>query len=326
MAGVVKTVNGGADWQFSNAIKDNKEATLSGLNISKLDFDSQNHEVVYVGSYTGGLFKSEDSGGTWAKILSKIYVYDFAVHPVDPKTIYVAGYYDGKGRVLKTVDSGATWQEIYNEAGSENPVRAIALNQNSPNQLFIGTHSGNVIKSADGGNSWQLAQNFKDRINRIMWQSGGIYVLARGKGLFRSPNYAASFEDLSASLTGGSSLLDSVSSNSIEAFSQAFVDSVASGLIYLTTSEGLYKTTDDGKTWTKINLPVKSSESYARAIAIARNSSNIVYTSVGATVYKSVDAGANWQTQAIATNGFINYILVDPQLPQIAYAGIFVQE
>jgi hypothetical protein len=162
--GVVKSVNGGADWQFSNAVKDSKAGQISGLNIARLDFSPQSREVLYAGTYNGGLYKSEDSGATWQRILSKIFVYDFAVHPQDPKTIYVAGYYASHGKVLKTTDGGAAWQEIYNEASQENAVRAMALNPSAPNEIIIGMTSGNIIKSYDSGVSWRLANNFGDRV------------------------------------------------------------------------------------------------------------------------------------------------------------------
>ena len=36
--GIVKTVNGGADWQFSNAVKGNAAQSLTSLNIAKIAF------------------------------------------------------------------------------------------------------------------------------------------------------------------------------------------------------------------------------------------------------------------------------------------------
>jgi photosystem II stability/assembly factor-like uncharacterized protein len=72
------------------------------------------------------------------------------------------------------------------------------------------------------------------------------------------------------------------------------------------------------------DLPVKPDQAKAYSIAIAKQSSNIVFTSVGSTIYKSLDGGKTWQTQGIATTGLINYVLIDPQLPQVVYGGIFV--
>ncbi|MFA5990647.1 MAG: hypothetical protein WC794_00165 [Candidatus Doudnabacteria bacterium] len=323
--GVLKSVNGGADWQFANRIASSTTVSLAGLNIAKLSFSPQNRETLFMGSYTGGLYKSEDSGGSWKNILSKIYVYDFVISPYDVKTIYVAGFYADHGRVLKTTDGGASWNQVYNEESAANAVRAIAINPNNPSQLVIGMTSGSVVKSADGGMSWQLANNFSDRINRVLWQNGNVYVLTKTKGLFKSSGFADNFTDLTETLSKTFSLQNlSYNKDTIDSFSQVFVDFSTPTLIYTTTNKGVFKTVDEGKTWTKQNLPVKPDESEAKAIAIAPSTSNIVYSSVGSTIYKSIDGGETWQTQSITSAGFINYILIDPQLPQIVYAGIYV--
>ncbi|MDE2311617.1 MAG: hypothetical protein KGJ93_00805 [Patescibacteria group bacterium] len=323
-AGVVKTVNGGADWQFSNVLKGGS-ANIGQLNIAKLDFDPSNRETVFVGSYSGGLYKSEDSGASWTNILSKIAIYDFAINSGDPKIIYAAGIYASQGKVLKSVDGGASWQQVYNDAGQNNAVRVVALNPQAPQQLIIGTNSGSLIKSADGGQTWQLMANFSDPVMRVFWQPNAVLVLLKTKGLFSggfASAQAGDFQELTKSIVK-TSPTDYLYTEPF-AFNQGFVDSVTGSLIYLTTSRGLYKSTDGGQTWNQLALPVKQTESNARAITIARTSSNLVFTSVGSVIYKSTDGGASWQTQNIPTSGFINYILTDPQLPQIAYAGIYV--
>jgi len=322
-AGVVKTVNGGADWQFSNKFKDNPKVSLNTLSIAKLDLDPQNRETVFAGSYNGGLYKSVDSGGSWTEILSKIFVYDFAIDPYNPKVIYAAGYYGVNGKVIKTIDGGASWQEVYNEATAQNSVRAIALNPLNTNQLVIGTGSGTVVRSSDGGMSWQLMTNFQDQVNRIFWQNESVYVLAKTKGLFKAPSAGGPFLEITTSLAKSNNISNFNATDNISSFSQAYLDPVSNSLMYLTTSKGLYKSTDGGQTWTLINLPVKTDDVTTRAIAVAKSSSNIVYTNVGSTIFKSLDGGKNWQTHKIATTGFINYILIDPNLPQVAYAGVY---
>ncbi len=323
--GVLKSVNGGADWQFANRIANSTTASLAALNISKLAFSPNNRETLFVGSYTGGLYKSEDSGGDWKNILSKIYVYDFVISPYDPNVIYAAGYFADHGRVLKTTDGGASWNQIYNEESAANAVRAIAVNPNNPSQLVLGMTSGSVVKSADGGMSWQLANNFSDRINRVLWQNGNLYVLTKTKGLFKSAGFADNFTDLTETLSKTFSLNNlAYNKETIDSFAQVFVDFSSPSLIYLTSNKGVYKSTDEGKTWAKQNLPVKPDESDAKAISIAPSSSNIVFVSVGTTIYKSTDAGQTWQTQSITSAGFVNYLLVDPQLPQIVYGGIYI--
>jgi photosystem II stability/assembly factor-like uncharacterized protein len=323
-AGVYKTLNGGSDWKPANALKTGSVG-ISSAYISKLGFDPNNSQTVFAGSYTNGLFESNDSAGTWTNILSNINVYDFAVSPQNSKIIYAAGFYGGAGRVVKTTDGGASWNEVYHEASATNPVRSIALNPQNPSEVVIGTASGSVIKSSDGGISWQLAKNFSDQVNEVLWQ-GDVFVLLKNNGLYESTDSGATFTELTASLKNPNVLgsIDITSLAIVGTYHQVYVDTFGAGLIYLTTDKGLYKSMDGGKTWVAQSLPVKPGQDPARAIAVSKNNSAIVYVSVGGTVYKSLDGGASWQTQGIAATGFVNYVLVDPNLPQISYAGVYI--
>ena len=327
VAGLNKTTNGGADWQAINTIADN-QGSLAPLNVARMDFDPFNHEIVFASGFNDGLYKSEDSGGTWRRVLSRIWTFDFVISPINSNTIYAGGFFADVGRLVKTEDGGKSWQEVYSEAAPSVSVRAVAVDPTSPNHVVIGTSAGGFIKSNDGGLSWKLLKNFNDRINRIYWLNEQVYVLVKGKGLFKSTNLdAGEFVELTESLTKSDNFLENFTGLAEQAFNQAYVDNLAPGLIYLTAGKGLFKTVDEGKNWQKLELPGKHSpELPTRPVAVARSSSNIVFTGVGNVIYKSTDGGATWQTQSIVTNGFVNYILIDPQLPQVVYAGNFVEQ
>ncbi len=327
VAGVAKTTNGGVDWAGINVVKDNS-ATLAGLNVAKMDLDPKNREIVYVSGFNDGLYKSEDSGATWTRILSKIFTYDFAIHPFNTQILYAGGYFADKGRVVKTEDGGKSWEEIYSEAVSVVSVRTVALNPQAPNQVVLGNSAGSLIYSADGGRNWKLIKNFDDRINKILWQNQSMYVLLKTKGLYKLTNLEkGEFENLTANLTNQSGFLENFSGLNEQTFNQVYIDKTSPLLIYLTAGKGVFKTTNEGKTWEKLSLPGKqSSELPARAVTVAKTTSNIVMLSVGKVVYKSTDGAKTWQTQEVNTSGFVNYLLIDPQLPQIVYAGNYVNQ
>jgi photosystem II stability/assembly factor-like uncharacterized protein len=283
-------------------------------------FDPQDRTKVYVGGYNGGLYVWDANSSSWNNILSNIDVYDFAISPVDSKTIYAAGLYEDHGRLVVTTDGGNTWNQIFDDPSQDNPVRAVVVNPANLSEIVIGLGSGSVIKSADGGMSWQLAKDFGDRVNRMVWQDNNLYVLLQDQGLYLSSDFGQTFNQLSSALVPPST---SGNSTGGLTYNQFYVDTVTPDLIYITTSDGLYKSTDGGTTWTNLPLPIQNGNSVSRAIAVAQTSSNIVFTNVGSTVYKTLDGGATWQTQKVATNGIINYILIDPQLPQIDWAGIY---
>lgn len=326
-AGMIKTINGGSDWELSNTIKDSTTQSLATINVSKIIMDPQNRETIFTSSYSGGLYKSVDSGKNWSSILSKIIVYDFVINPFDSKTIYAAGSVGVAGKILKTTDGGASWQEVYNEGSQDNPVRAIVLNPNAPNTILAGTSSGNIIQSYDGGISWRLTKNLDSRINQMFWLNGEVFVLTKTKGLFKTAEGKTDFSSITESLysTNSSGAFYNYSDKKINSFNQVHLDSITPNLIYLTTNLGLYKTLDGGKNWVNLTLPTKTVENN-RAVAVSKKSSNVVLTSVGSTIFKSTDGGISWQTQGIASSAWVQYILIDPELPQIAYAGLYTAQ
>src|SRR3954468_13480565 len=85
---------------------------------------------------------------------------DFAVNEKDPYTIFAAV---GTGGVLRTTNNGTTWQPVFDKE----PVAStgsVAVSQNNPKIVWVGTGEGNsrnssswgngIYKSTDGGDSW----------------------------------------------------------------------------------------------------------------------------------------------------------------------------
>jgi photosystem II stability/assembly factor-like uncharacterized protein len=74
-----------------------------------LVFDPKNPSVAYGCSEVGGIWKTTDSGGTWAPLGDKLPTMDFrrvAVDPMYPQIVYAASHDDG---VFKSIDGGVTW-------------------------------------------------------------------------------------------------------------------------------------------------------------------------------------------------------------------------
>jgi photosystem II stability/assembly factor-like uncharacterized protein len=324
VAGVVKTTNGGTDWQAANTIKDSEEG-LGSVSVSVLGFDPGNEQRLLMASYSDGLYKSENSAESWERILSKISVYDFVVDPENSDTIYAAGFFADHGKALVTRDGGKAWVEIYSEASTQNAVRAIAMNPSNHSEIIIGMTSGNVIKSTDRGTTWKVLTNFEDRVNRILYIGNNLYVLLRSKGLQKSVDGGQTFVSLSDALArvSGEALYDSLLP--LGSYSQLAVSRNNPNLIYVTAESGLYKTTDEGKSWARVSVPVKNDEVAFKAVALDPANDSVVYTAAGTTIYKSSDGGQTFQIQAVSGSGFVNYLLVNPIQSQIVYAGIFVQ-
>ncbi|HEX3099902.1 MAG TPA: hypothetical protein VHQ41_02930 [Patescibacteria group bacterium] len=324
-AGIMRTSNGGIDWQASNKLKDGTGSILN-LSISKLAFDPQGSDVLYAGAFNAGIYASHDGASTWEQILGQIPVMDFVIHPNDNQTIYAAGYFEDKGRALVTHDGGKSWNAIYTSASTNSAVRTIALNPSSPEQIAIGMSTGELIMSNDGGASWRLVQSYNDRINKILWTYNGIYVVVKSTGISKSIDNGNSFQLITANLQspGNTSTL-AIFGDSVSSFNQLAISQSNPNTMYATTNLGLYRSLNGGNSWSFVAMPLRQSAVPPVAIGIAPSSDNVVYVSAGSVVYKTVDGGNSWSASETGAGNLVNALLVDPTLPQVSYAGVYSQ-
>lgn len=323
-AGIMRTSNGGVDWQASNKMKDG--GNILNLSISKLAFDPQGSDILYAGAYNAGIFASRDGAATWEEILGQIPVMDFVINPNDNQTIYAGGYFEDRGRALVTRDGGKSWNAIYTSATTNSAVRAIALNPSSPEQVAIGLSQGELIMSNDGGATWRLVQSYNDRINKIIWTFEGIYVVVKETGIFKSIDGGNTFQLITANLQspGNTSTL-AIFGDSVSSFNQMAISQSNPNTMYTTTNLGLYRSNNGGNSWSFVQMPLRQSALAPAAIAIAPNSDNIVYVSAGTVVYKTADGGNSWSASETGAGKLVNALLVDPNLPQVAYGGAYIQ-
>lgn len=319
--GVVKTANGGVDWQPANQIVNNEKSLLS-RSISQLKFN-QAGDKIFASSFDGGLFSTEDAGENWKELLSGVVIYDFAIDPTNEDIIYAASYLGDRGRVIATRDGGKSWTEVYSDAGTKNPVRTIAINPNNTTEIMIGLTKGAVISSSDSGASWKLVQSYKDRVSRILWQSGAVYIVARETGVFKSTDNGISFQQITKTLVptiNGSRT--SIFGKSISQYRQLAIDPNNSSTLWLTTDKGLFRTFDGGTSWNYVSMPFRQQDSEPLAVSVAPSSSSVIYASSNSIIYKSLDGGNTWSATNTNTNGFVGIILISRDLPQIAFAGV----
>ncbi|MDB4940021.1 MAG: hypothetical protein JWO40_446 [Candidatus Doudnabacteria bacterium] len=321
--GVIKTVDGGGTWQAKNHIANTTSDGLNTLPISEMAFDSANHEHIYLTSSTNGFWRSFDSGDNWTQVLSKISAADFFLNPQDPNNIIVTGIYGDHGKMIRTKDGGATWEEIYNEASTSNAVNTITANPSNAAEIYAALNSGIIIKSVDGGTNWFVLYDMKTQILKMRFSklNNALYAITADKGLYKSVDNGQHWDSITTQLTGVSGNYLISSSDYVSKFFKLGLDDDTAGVIYLTTSNGLYKTTNDGKNWAILNLPIQTNADVTRAIA-STHGGMIAYTSIGSTIYKTLNGGQSWQTQGIPSANLVNKIIIDPTLPQISYAGL----
>ncbi|TAL50884.1 MAG: hypothetical protein EPN92_01245 [Chitinophagaceae bacterium] len=238
----------------------------------------------------------------------------------DPNIIFVGA---ASGGVWKTENSGQTWSPVFDEQPLLN-IGSIAVQQNNPSVVWIGTGEGNprnslnlgagIFKSLDGGKTWKKMGLEKTIcIHRVVIDPvnpNTVYAAAIGnpyaehtdRGVFKTTDGGETWSKIlyANDTTGCADLvMDPSNPNKLIAAMWQFRRTpwnLKSG----GAGSGLHITIDGGKTWKKLTKDDGLPEGQLGriGIAFARSMSSRVYAKVEATkngFYRSDDGGFKWQ-------------------------------
>lgn len=142
------------------------EFLLEGASVRCLAVDPNNPNTVYAGTQDRGLLGSDDKGKTWHPLgLEDHVIKAIAVSPVDPELVVVG---TRPASVFISRDGGQSWMEsmpfrkkrrLFWFSPAEKPftayVQGIALSPTNPDVMVVGVEFGSVVRSMDGGKTWQ---------------------------------------------------------------------------------------------------------------------------------------------------------------------------
>lgn len=258
-----------------------------GGRLTALAVDPTNPDHIWAGAAAGGVFESTDSGDSWTPVFDGqplLPVGAIAAHPSNPDIVYVgtgeangAGYsYDGDG-VYRTMDGGATWQPI--GLGETRRIGRIAIDPLNPQRIFVAAAGGvyvpdshrGVYRSIDGGASWTqvlfvaptagaidlaIDPSNPDRIYAAIWEhySTATQWVAGGtnSGIWRSDDGGDTWSLLSNGLPASSPAIGriglAIAASSPQTVYALHLDDPGSLI-------GIYKTTNGGNGWFRVDTP-----------------------------------------------------------------------
>lgn len=237
----------------------------------------------------------------------------------NPDIIYAGA---ASGGVWKSTSGGVTWDPIFDKELTLS-IGAIAVQQDNPSVVWVGTGEGNprnslnggygIYKSLDAGKTWKLMGLEKTRhIHRIIVDPKNpttVYVGAIGspwgehpeRGVYKTTDGGATWSQIlfGDNKTGcGELVMDPSNPNKLFANMwehRRLPWTFKSG----GPSSGLHVTYDGGKTWKKLSSKdgLPEGELGRMGLAIARSKPDVVYALVESkknALYKSEDGGVKW--------------------------------
>ena len=295
----VSSTDGGKTWQQS-------KVHFLAHAAARLSASASVPGCAYLAAYESKLFRTDDAGESWHSLdtYPSDYAHSVVVHPEDHQLVYAG---TEPAAIYRSKDGGDRWEECAGfravpEAsawGFHVPtryahVRDLRMAPGNPNQLFAGVEVGGMIRSDDGGDSWQQLQGTNDDVHCIdMSPSKPRTVdVATARAPYRSDDGGATWKlinqgldrpyalHIAAAPNDASVVLLAVSANSRRAEPQ------------------LQRSTDSGETWNVVSSLGSGAEPKDMVVAFDwdRADPNRVYAGTDdGRIFSSDDQGAGWQ-------------------------------
>lgn len=192
--GMWKSTDAGKTWLFAG-LKDSKH-------IPRIRIHPKNPELVYAAvmgdlfksSEERGVYKSEDGGKNWKRVLfanANAGAVDLAMDPNNPRVLYASMWRirrtpysmesggEGSG-IYKSTDGGETWKNISANEGMPKGIWGISCVSVSPvnsNRVYaiIENENGGVYRSEDAGTTWKK-MNEDRNLRQRAWYYTKIYA------------------------------------------------------------------------------------------------------------------------------------------------------
>ena len=306
--GIMKTTNAGAS--FSAIFEKEKVAAIGDIAVAPSD-----SKIVWVGtgeandrnssSWGNGVYRSEDSGGTWtqaglegSKAIARV-----VVHPSDPKTAWAAVMGDLWSRspnrgLFKTTDAGKTWTKLL-AAPSPYDDRVgcgdVAIDPSNPSVIFATLYAR----------------------RRTPWSFTFGPPATDGKdlgGIFRSDDGGAHWTKLGGGLPASTGRIGLAIHKKNPKIVYAVVQSDpegATGWNVRVKTGGVFRSADGGTTWTRVN-PLNPRPFYFSQIRVDPENDKRVYV-LGYLLHVSDDGGTTFREDAFKkVHADTHALVIDP--------------
>jgi photosystem II stability/assembly factor-like uncharacterized protein len=246
-AAIYKTIDGGETWTVK--LSEGTPALPGNYYFRNVEFLDVN--IGFVGTLNGVFLKTVNGGDTWTTVTN------FPTNPlaicgldcVGTSTIYGCGAYFTPAYMIKSVDSGVTWDYKDMSAYANALVEILFVDENIGYAAGNDDSGGVILKTIDGGQTWNSIYN-SNVPGEYVWK---LQIL------FSDPNVILGSVEGVAPMPG--KFIKSVD-NGVNWVTKNAPETIIQGMGFITENHGwmgghttgFYETVDGGDTWTNTGV------------------------------------------------------------------------
>jgi photosystem II stability/assembly factor-like uncharacterized protein len=354
---IIKTTNSGSNWSSKTS---NTSQQLNSLSFSNL-------LTGYAAGSAGTLLKTTDAGETWSSISQPGWTKDILSVSASGQTVYVSGTDEF---CYKSTDGGVSWTKLDFRSDTHSDVNGVyavssatacfvggggfirtttdvgatynfgihqmhaKLNSvfffNATNGWACGEKNNAVLRTTDGGATWQLPQGTTVTYQWVQkfsagsigntfcvnpWNKNIIYVVM-GSAVYRSIDRGETWTQISTISTGGSTWSFYVSSKD----TNIWIAATSGG------GKGVRRTTNHGATWTttllrnftSYGMPLEQDPDHPDTVIFAAEGTG---SGPDGILYLSKNFGATWDTLARTNFRSPCDVVIVPDSTTLWYVG-----
>lgn len=241
--------------------------------------------TVYVSADMEGIYRSDDYGDSWhirTRGLDNVFTRVIKAHPTDPDTVYL-GTMTG---LWKSTDGAASWMALGRGTDLDGvPIQQIVFDPLNPSFLYV----------TPGLGSRENAIGINGNVKRMKL---GVPEAAQSH-YFKSSDGGTSWEKIRYADKGG---------DIAHTIFDIAIDQADTDRMFLSSTYGVYKTTNGGKSWMEMNIP----DSHPRGVQLTPDGQWLYGTFRG----DKKDGSTGGIYVARADDGSLKWIQIDQSMPE----------
>jgi photosystem II stability/assembly factor-like uncharacterized protein len=287
--------------------------------IESFYIDPNNENRIFLGSRSGGFWKTLDGGETWENTTDFLFasgVNTIAVSPDDPERILinVRNSYNGTTHgIYESFDGGNHWSRTnfnpdnlnWGGLGTNNRIYKIMYHPTIPNLVFAGTSEG-IFRSENNfesyslsqtGSSWEFSQDY-DYIEFHPTDPNIIYASTfnQDSRIYVSYDKGVTFSQSGPLQTG---IINGGNNSNI----QLAVSSACENCVFVGTSDGIWKSENIGENFIFISDP--EIDNYGAFTVSDTDANYMIFGDID--THRSTDGGQTWNQVTYWSTGDANY-------------------